>query len=52
MTDWAQRQAPSALNECDCGADTVEVRPDGLVKQYRCAACHELLGDLTIGHEP
>jgi hypothetical protein len=50
--EWTPTSAPAMLNACDCGSDDVEVRPDGLVKLYRCADCESALGDLTMGHEP
>jgi predicted SprT family Zn-dependent metalloprotease len=50
--EWTRTSAPSIVNACECGSDKVEVRPDGLVKLYRCAECHTSLGDLTMGREP
>ena len=50
--EWKVSAAPAQLKSCDCGADAVEKKPDGLVKLYRCAECKSILGDLTMGHEP
>jgi hypothetical protein len=50
--EWTPTATPAMLNACDCGSDSVEVRPDGLVKLYRCADCESILGDITMGHEP
>ncbi len=50
--DWKRTRAPAQLHSCSCGSTTVEVKPDGLVKLYRCHACQNILGDLTMGHEP
>jgi hypothetical protein len=52
IMEWTPTAAPAMLNACDCGSDSVEVRPDGLVKLYRCADCESILGDITMGHEP
>lgn len=50
--NWKPSAAPSQLNSCDCGSESVEEKPDGLVTLYRCADCGTSLGDITIGHEP
>jgi hypothetical protein len=49
---WKRSSAPSQLNACSCGSDAVEEKADGLVTLYRCADCHTVLGDITMGHEP
>jgi hypothetical protein len=50
--EWKRVARPAQLNACGCGSDVVEEKPDGLVRLYRCASCHTILGDLTMGHEP
>lgn len=50
--EWKRVKPPSQLKACGCGGDVVEEKPDGLVKLYRCGACHRSLGDITMGHEP
>jgi len=50
--EWKRVTPPAQLHACPCGGDHVEVRPDGLVRAYRCCACHRSLGDITMGHEP
>lgn len=50
--EWSRAPQPSQIDDCDCGSDDVEEKPDGLVRLYRCRECHTILGDLTMGHEP
>lgn len=52
LMEWTTTSPPPGLNSCDCGSTAVEERPDGLVRLYRCADCHNILGDMTMGHEP
>jgi hypothetical protein len=50
--EWRRSSTPARINECGCGSTSVEVRADGIVRHYRCAACLSPLGDLTMGPEP
>lgn len=50
--EWKRARPPAQLHSCSCESEFVEVKPDGLVKLYRCGSCHSILGDLTMGHEP
>jgi hypothetical protein len=50
--EWNRATRPTQLNACSCGHEAVEEKPDGLVRLYRCAKCHSILGDMTMGHEP
>lgn len=49
---WASSVRPSQLRSCECKSEAVEQRPDGIVRLYRCAECHTILGDIAMGHEP
>lgn len=50
--EWKRVTPPAQLQDCVCGCEYVEKKPDGLVKLYRCWECQTILGDLTMGHEP
>ncbi len=50
--NWKRCMKPSHVHACSCGSDIVEVKPDGMVREYRCGDCHTNLGNTMMGHEP